>query len=92
MCESLIKLQALVADLETDAEFLTRLDAQDAAEKARLATEYRIEESSFDDEPSIDDWCDYAKVQEWYDAQDEQFGEWLDRENGNDERSTFYIS
>jgi hypothetical protein len=47
MCESLIQLQALVdvviaahANGETDAEFLARLDEQDAAEQARLAAEY----------------------------------------------------
>ncbi len=51
MSETLAQLQALVDVVvaahengETDAQFLARLDAQDAAEKARLEAEYPIDE------------------------------------------------
>ncbi len=47
MCDELVQLKALVdvvmqahANGETDAEFLARLDAEDAAEQERLAAEY----------------------------------------------------
>ncbi len=48
MSGPLAQLLALVIEIEsnqeTDAEFLSRLDAQDAAEKARLEAEYPIDE------------------------------------------------
>ncbi len=51
MSESLSKLQLLVDMViaahnngETDAQFLARLDEQDAADKARLEAEYPIDE------------------------------------------------
>ncbi len=65
MSESLSQLQALVnvvvtahANGETDAQFLARLDAQDAAEKSRLETEY-----------PIDDRDEYAAVEAYRDAE-----------------------
>ncbi len=75
---------AIVPDNEDDAQFFARLDAQYAAEKARLEATYPAYE------PTTADLAEYAAWSRSMQEHDDALQVWMDF-FPDDERSTFFV-